>query len=240
MNPLPEFLEPISEFEMWRDYREKRNRRAFYFLALLLILLIVASALPSSTGPVFGTGNNASNQTNPDGTPVEVIAGADGEDGEDGLNGRPGRDGQDGEDGAPGEPGAPGAAGPAGPPGASGSGGGSSPSPSASATPGTNFGQGTLRVGTCDLNISASLRSRIAVSGGNTVFYFKTINLSSIDSACNGKNIDIYLLDSSGNTLATALGGTVSGATHSVDHSAFSVANILASSIESIALEIAD
>ena len=42
MNPLPEFLEPISEFEMWRDYREKRNRRAFYFLALLLVLLIVA------------------------------------------------------------------------------------------------------------------------------------------------------------------------------------------------------
>jgi hypothetical protein len=239
VNPLPEFLEPISEFEMWRDYREKRNRRAFYFLALLLILLIVASALPSSTGPVFGTGNNVSNQTDPDGTPVEVIAGADGEDGEDGINGRPGRDGQDGADGAPGEPGAPGAAGPAGPAGSSG-GGGSSPSPSASATPGTNFGQGTLRVGTCDLNIDVSLRSRIARSGANTVFYFKTITLSDIDSACNGKNIDVYLLDSSGNTLGTKLGGTVSVPTLSLDHSVFSVGNILASSVDSIALEIAD
>ena len=232
MNPLPEFLEPISEFEMWRDYREKRNRRAFYFLALLLILLIVASALPSSTGPVFGTGNNVSNQTDPDGTPVEVIAGADGQDGEDGLNGRPGRDGQDGDDGAPGLPGA---SGPAGPPGASGSGGGGSSSSS-----GTSLGQGVLRVGTCDTDIAASLRSRIAVSGGSTVFYFKTISLSGIDSACNGKNIDIYLLDSSGNTLATALSGTVSGATHSVEHTSFSVANILASAVESIALEIAD
>ncbi len=232
MNPLPEFLEPISEFEMWRDYREKRNRRAFYFLALLLILLIVASALPSSTGPVFGTGNNVSNQTDPEGTPVEVIAGADGRDGEDGLNGRPGRDGQDGEDGAPGLPGS---SGPTGPPGASGSGGGGSSSSS-----GTSLGQGVLRVGTCDTDIAASLRSRIAVSGGSTVFYFKTISLSGIDSACNGKNIDIYLLDSSGNTLATALTGTVSGATHSVEHTSFSTANILASTVDSIALEIAD
>jgi hypothetical protein len=232
VNPLPEFLEPISEFEMWRDYREKRNRRAIYFLALLLILLIVASALPSSTGPVFGTGNTVSNETDPDGTPVEVIAGADGQDGEDGLNGRPGRDGQDGEDGAPGLPGA---SGPAGPPGASGSGGGGSSSSS-----GTSLGQGVLRVGTCDTDIAASLRSRIAVSGGSTVFYFKTISLSGIDSACNGKNIDIYLLDSSGNTLATALTGTVSGATHSVEHTSFSTANILASTVDSIALEIAD
>lgn len=240
MNPLPEFLEPVSEFEMWRDYREKRNRRAFYFLALLLILLIIASALPSTTGPVFGTGDSTSSEVNPDGSPVQVVIGQDGEDGEDGADGRPGRDGQDGADGAPGEPGAPGAPGPAGPPGASGSGGGSSPNPSASATPGTNFGQGTLRVGSCDDNISASLRSRIAQSGGNTVFYFKTINLSGIAGACNGKNIDIYLLDGSGNTIATVLGGTISGASHSVDHASFSVQNILASSIESVALEIAD
>jgi hypothetical protein len=230
VNPLPEFLEPISEFEMWRDYREKRNRRAFYFLALLLILLIVASALPSTTGPVFGTGDNSSNEIDPNGNPVEVIPGADGQDGEDGINGRPGRDGQDGA------PGLPGASGPAGPPGASGSGGGGG----SSSSNGTNLGQGVLRVGTCDTDIAASLRSRIAVSGGSTVFYFKTISLSGIDSACNGKNIDIYLLDSSGNTLATAMSGTVSGATHAVEHTSFSVANILASTVDSIALEIAD
>ena len=235
MNPLPEFLEPISEFEMWRDYREKRNRRAFYFLALLLILLIVASALPSTTGPVFGTGDNSS-EVDPNGNPEQVlVAGADGEDGEDGLNGRPGRDGQDGADGTPGAPGAPGASGPTGPPGASGSSGGGSPSSSNS-----SLGQGVLRVGTCDTDISASLRSRISISGGNTVFYFKTINLSGIDSACNGKNIDIYLLDSSGSTLATAPSGTVSGATHSVQYTSFSVSDILASAVDSIALEIAD
>lgn len=233
MNPLPEFLEPISEFEMWRDYREKRNRRAFYFLALLLVLLIVASALPSTTGPVFGTGDTSS-EVDPSGDPEQVlVAGEDGEDGRDGLNGRPGRDGEDGEDGDPGVPGAPGASGPAGPPGASGSGGGSSPAPSA--TPGTSFGQGALRVGTCDTAINTSLRSRL-VTG---TFYFKRIALSDLASDCNGKAIDIYLLDASDNELATYT-GTVSGSSLTVDYTSFTTTNILASAIKNVALEIAD
>jgi hypothetical protein len=233
VNPLPEFLEPISEFEMWRDYREKRNRRAFYFLALLLVLLIVASALPSTTGPVFGTGDSSS-EANNSGDPEQVlVAGEDGEDGEDGLNGRPGRDGEDGQDGAPGVPGAPGASGPAGPPGASGSGGGSSPAPSA--TPGTSFGQGALRVGTCDTAINTSLRSRL-VTG---TFYFKRIALSDLASDCNGKAIDIYLLDASDNELATYT-GTVSGSSLTVDYTSFTTTNILASAIKNVALEIAD
>jgi hypothetical protein len=230
VNPLPEFLEPVSEFEMWRDYREKRNRRAFYFLALLLILLIVASALPSTTGPVFGTGDNSS-AVDPNGNPEEVIvAGEDGEDGQDGLNGRPGQDGQDGEDGTPGEQGP---AGPAGPPGASGSGGGSSPAPSSS--PGTSFGQGALRVGTCDTAITTSLRSRL-VTG---TFYFKRISLADVSSDCNGKAIDIYLLDASDSEIST-YSGTVSGSTLTVDYTSFTTTNVLASAIKNVALEIAD
>jgi hypothetical protein len=231
VNPLPEFLEPISEFEMWRDYREKRNRRAFYFLALLLVLLIVASALPSTTGPVFGTGDSSS-EVDPSGDPEQVlVAGEDGEDGRDGLNGRPGRDGEDGQDGTPGEQGP---SGPAGPPGASGgSGGGSSPAPAA--TPGTSFGQGALRVGTCDTAITTSLRSRL-VTG---TFYFKRIALSDLASDCNGKAIDIYLLDASDNELATYT-GTVSGSSLTVDYTSFTTTNILASAIKNVALEIAD
>ena len=229
MNPLPEFLEPISEFEMWRDYREKRNRRAFYFLALLLILLIVASALPSTTGPVFGTGDNSS-EVDPNGNPEQVlVAGEDGEDGRDGLNGRPGRDGQDGADGTPGVPGAPGASGPAGPPGASGSGGGGSSSGSSS------FGQGALRVGTCDSAITTSLRSRL-VSG---TFFFKRITLSDLSADCNGKAIDIYLLDASDNDLAIYT-GTVSGSSLTVEHTSFTPNNVTASVIRNVALEIAD
>lgn len=234
MNPLPEFLEPVSEFEMWRDYREKRNRRAFYFLALLLVLLIVASALPSTTGPVFGT-DDSSSEVNPSGDPEQIlVAGEAGEDGRDGLNGRPGRDGEDGQDGTPGVPGAPGASGPAGPPGSSGgSGGGSSPAPSA--TPGTSFGQGALRVGTCDTAITTSLRSRL-VTG---TFYFKRIALSDLASDCNGKAIVIYLFDASDVELATYT-GTVSGSTLSVDYTSFTTTNILASAIKNVALEIAD
>jgi hypothetical protein len=233
VNPLPEFLEPVSEFEMWRDYREKRNRRAFYFLAVLLILLIVASALPSTTGPVFGTGDNSS-QTNPNGSDEQVIIagqdGQDGEDGRDGANGRPGQDGQDGQDGAPG---APGSSGPAGPPGAPGSGGGSAPTPSQS--PGTNFGQGALRVGTCDSAITTSLRSRL----NSGTFFFNRITLSDVSSACLGKSIEIYLLDASDGELAK-YSGIVPGSSFTVNYGDFDTPTVLASAIKNVALEIAD
>jgi hypothetical protein len=264
VNPLPEFLEPVSEFEMWREDREKRNRRAFYFLALLLILLIVASALPATTGPVFGTGTGSNSQTDSNGNPIEGVAGQDGVDGTDGANGLPGRNGQDGapgtdgqpglpgeaglpgepgapgepgqpgEPGAPGEPGQPGEPGPSGPP-------GPTPTPSESPSTGPGYGQGVLRVGTCDDAIRTSLRSRLV--GG--IFYFKSINLSDIADACEGKTIDIYLLDSSGEELASALSGTVSGSTHSVSFGTFrdpegEAVNVMASALDSIALEIAD
>ena len=227
MNPLPEFLEPISEFEMWRDYREKRNRRAFYFLALLLILFIVASALPSTTGPVFGTGDNSS-EVDLNGNPEQVlVAGEDGKDGEDGLNGRPGRDGQDGTPGAQGPAGSAGSEGPAGPAGPAG--------PPGSGGSGSSYGQGALRVGTCDSAITTSLRSRL-VSG---TFYFKRITLSDLSTDCDGKTIDIYLLDDSDNELATYT-GTVSGSGLTVEHTSFTATNVLASAIDSVALEIAD
>ena len=224
MNPLPEFLETVSEFEMWRDYREKRNRRAFYFLALLLILFIVASALPSTTGPVFGTGDNSS-KVDPNGNPEQVlVAGEDGQDGEDGLNGRPGRDGQDGTPGAQGPAGSAGSAGPAGPAGPPGSGGS-----------GSGYGQGALRVGTCDSEITTSLRSRL-VSG---TFYFKRITLSDLSTDCDGNTIDIYLLDDSDNELANYT-GTVSGSSLIVEHTSFTPTNVTASVIRNVALEIAD
>jgi hypothetical protein len=212
---------------MWRDYREKRNRRAFYFLALLLILLIVASALPSTTGPVFGTGDNSS-AVDTDGNPEQVlVAGEDGEDGRDGLNGRPGQDGQVGEDGAPGQPGPAGPAGSAGPAGPAG--------PPGSGGSGSDFGQGILRVGTCDLAITTSLRSRL-VSG---TFFFKRISLSDVSSDCDGKAINIYLLGATENELATYT-GTVNGTTLTVEYTSFTTTEILASAIKSVALEIAD
>jgi hypothetical protein len=218
MNPLPEFYEPVSEFEMWRDYREKRNRRAFYFLALLLILLIVASSLPFSDGPVFGTGNTqTTNQPN-----SNSGSGEPGEDGEDGSDGR------DGVDGAPGPQGPTGAQGPAGADGSS--------SPSS----GTYTGQAVVRVGVCDTNITVSLRSRL-VSG---VFLFNRITFSDIDASCAGSSIDVYLLDSSQNELASYTDGEISGLTFSFEYPDFElsgvVTDIVASDIHSVAIEISD
>jgi hypothetical protein len=221
MNPLPEFYEPVSEFEMWRDYREKRNRRAFYFLALLLILLIVASSLPNSDGPVFGTGNTQNtNQTETNSGP--------GTPGEDGADGAPGPAGQNGADGAPGSQG------PAGPQGPAGAAGSSSPSS------GTGNGQAVVRVGACDSDITVSMRSRLL--GG--VFYFKRITFSDIDASCIGNSIDVYLLDSDDEELASYVGGEISGSTFSFDYQVFeldgSLVDVAANDIDSVAIEIAE
>jgi len=233
VNPLPEFYEPVSEFEMWRDYREKRNRRAFYFLALLLVLLIVASSLPNSDGPVFGTGNTQ-NTNQPE---TNSGSGAPGEDGVDGLNGLNGQDGKDGAPGPAGQNGADGAPGPQGPAGAqgpAGSAGSSSPSS------GTVTGQAVVRVGACDSNITVSLRSRL-LSG---VFYFKQILFSNIDASCIGNSIDVYLLDSTDDELASYIGGTISGSTFSFDYQVFelggSLVDVAANDIDSVAIEIAE
>ena len=212
MNPLPEFYEPVSEFEMWRDYREKRNRRAFYFLALLLILFIVASSLPSSDGPVFGTGNTQNNNQ------PNTNSGS----------GDPGADGQDGVDGVNGANGAPG---PQGPAGANGS---SSPSG------GAFNGQAVIRVGACDSDITVSIKSRLV--GG--VFYFKRITFSDIHSSCFGSSIDVYLLDSSDDELASYLSGAISGSTFYFEYPVFELSgaatDVVASDIASVAIEIAE
>jgi hypothetical protein len=224
VNPLPEFYEPVSEFEMWRDYREKRNRRAFYFLALLLVLLIVASSLPSSDGPVFGTGNTQNTNQ-----PITSAgSGEPGEAGQDGVDGLNGADGQDGSDGAPGPQGP---AGPQGPVGASGS---SSPSS------GTVNGQAVVRVGACDSNITVSMKSRLV--GG--VFYFKRITFSDIDLSCVGSTMDVYLLDSSDDELASYIDGNISGQTFSFEYPMFELSgvatDVVASDIDSVAIEIAE
>ena len=236
MNPLPEFYEPVSEFEMWRDYREKRNRRAFYFLALLLVLLIVASSLPNSDSPVFGTGNTQNNSQ----TETNSGPGTPGEDGEDGVDGLNGLNGQDGEDGAPGAAGqngadgAPGPQGPAGTQGPAGAAGSSSPSS------GTVTGQAVVRVGACDSNITVSLRSRL----DSGVFYFNRIIFSDIDSSCIGNSIDIYLLDSSDDELASYIGGTISSSTFYFDYPVFELAgtpiDVAANDIDSVAIEMAE
>jgi hypothetical protein len=220
VSKLPEIYVPISKIESERDEREKRSRRIIFLVALLFALLIVGGFLATSQGAVFGTGDGQ--DTSQPGAP-----GKDGKDGLDGLNGLNGKDGADGADGAPGSQGA---TGPQGPTGATGT-----PSPSS----GIVSGQAVVVVGTCDSDISVSLKSRL-ISG---VFYFNQIIFSNIDGSCFGNTIDVYLLDSADSELASYQGGEITGSAFYFDYLLFESSSaqvdIPANSIGSIAIEIA-
>ena len=212
MNPLPEFYEPVSEFEMWRDYREKRNRRAFYFLALLLILFIVASSLPSSDGPVFGTGNTQNNNQ------PNTNSGS----------GDPGADGQDGVDGVNGANGAPG---PQGPAGANGS---SSPSG------GAFNGQAVIRVGACDSDITVSIKSRLV--GGVFYFKritFSDIHSSCFGSSIDVYLLDSSDAELA-SYLGGAISGSTFYFEYPVFELSGAATDVVASDIASVAIEIAE
>ena len=217
MSKLPEIYVPISKIESERDEREKRNRRIILLVGLLFALLIVGGFLVTSQGAVFGTGDGQ----------VTNQPGAPGKDGKDGLDGLNGLNGKDGADGAPGSQGPTGPQGPTGAPG--------TPSPSS----GIVSGQAVVVVGTCDSNISVSLKSRL-ISG---VFYFNQIIFSNIDGSCFGNTIDVYLLDSADSELASYQGGEITGSAFYFDYLLFESSSaqvdIPANSIGSIAIEIA-
>jgi hypothetical protein len=76
------------------------------------------------------------------------------------------------------------------------------------------------------------------------VFYFNRIIFSDIDSSCIGNSIDIYLLDSSDDELASYIGGTISGSTFYFDYPVFELdgnpIDVAANDIDSVAIEIAE
>jgi hypothetical protein len=84
------------------------------------------------------------------------------------------------------------------------------------------------------------LRSRLV--GG--VFYFKRITFSDIDARCLGNAIDVYLLDSDDEELASYIGGAISGSTFALDYQVFeldgSLIDVAANDIDSVAIEIAE
>jgi type II secretory pathway pseudopilin PulG len=243
MSPDKDLFDGSTDFESWREYREKRNRRTLYVLAIIILLLLLALAIPNSGSAIFRANGDDSNTVATEVTGATGENGIDGKDGLNGLNGQPGTPGLDGLDGQPGIPGAAGQAGPAGPTGpagpagpagSGGSGGGASPSPSPSGSAGTTLGTGNIRVGTCDDAVTTSMKSRLS-SG---VFYFREITLSDIASACNGKNLDLYILDSSGNEIANALGNTISGSSITLSYTSFTPQSTRASLIDEVAVEI--
>lgn len=249
MSPNEVIFEGSEDFESWREYREKRNRRAIYFFAIILALLLMSLALPTAGNAIFqAVGNQTSNTL---GTAGEDGAdGANGADGLDGANGLDGLNGLNGSDGAAGPQGPAGPAGPAGaagpagpagpqgPAGADGVGGGSSPAPSPSPSPSSSGNvtqNGTIRVGTCDDDVQTSMRSRL-VSGA---FYFRSITISDIHSDCIGKRLDVYLLNASDSEISSIAGISITGSSLTVSYDGgFAPQDTIASSIKKVALEI--
>jgi hypothetical protein len=84
------------------------------------------------------------------------------------------------------------------------------------------------------------MKSRLV--GG--VFYFKRITFSDIHSSCFGSSIDVYLLDSSDDELASYIGGTITGSTFLFEYQVFelngSSVDVSANDIDSVAIEIAE
>ena len=156
--------------------------------------------------------------------------GMNGQIGKDGLPGAPGEVGQQGPAGAAGPQGPAGAAGPQGPAGAAGAVGtlvvastvavgasdcsglggtkfvtGSTTTFACNGSGGSGgggtfgFGQGTVNIGTCDGNASVSFTFPVRWSG--TEFFFRSIGISDVDSACNGATLRVYLKVKASGTL---------------------------------------
>jgi hypothetical protein len=240
MSPNEVLFEGSEDFESWREHREKRNRRAIYFFAIILLLILLSLALPNSGNAIFQAIGNQTTSTQGE-TGRDGADGATGADGFDGADGVDGLNGLNGLDGAAGIPGLTGPAGPAGPPGPQGPAGadgvgGSSPSPSPSPSSSGNVTQnGTIRVGTCDDDVQTSMRSRL-VSG---TFYFRSITISDIASACLGKRLDVYLLNAADAEISSVSGISITGSSLTVSFDGgFSPQDTVASLIKKVALEI--
>jgi hypothetical protein len=226
MSPTEVLFEGSEDFESWREHREKRNRRAIYFFLIILLLILMSLALPNASNAIFqAVGNQPGN--------VQGLAGKNGADGADGANGLDGTNGVNGADGANGLAGPAGAAGPQGPAGADGV-GGSSPSPAPSSS-GTVTQNGTIRVGTCDDDVQTSMRSRLV--GGT--FYFRSITIADIASACLGKKLDIYFLNAGDSEISTVSDIPITSSTLTIAFDGgFSPQDTVASTIKKVALEI--
>jgi len=99
---------------------------------------------------------------------------------------------------------------------------------------GNGGGTGTVTVGVCDSSLTATMQSRI-VSG---TFYFSVINIKDISRTCKGNVLDIYLLDSEGNQLASALNNVISKTSLTANYSLFTPTDIHSDEIKQVAFEI--
>jgi hypothetical protein len=111
------------------------------------------------------------------------------------------------------------------------------PTPTDTETPNptdTGGGGGDVVIGQCDNSLNAKMRSRILTGQ----FYFQAITVSSISSNCYTKVMDIYLLDSAGNQLATATSPAINATSVTLLYTAFSPGSVRSDLIKKVAFEI--
>jgi hypothetical protein len=98
---------------------------------------------------------------------------------------------------------------------------------------GTGGGTGTVVIGVCDNSLNVAMRSRIA----NGEFYFASITIKDIATACRTKVLDIYLLDASGNQLAVASANAITATSQTFAYTLFSPNQVVSNQIKQVAFE---
>lgn len=98
----------------------------------------------------------------------------------------------------------------------------------------TGPGDGAAVIGVCDTDVNIVMKSRIIRS----VFYFGTMIIKNIASTCSGKVVDVYLLDSDGNQVASSSENAITGTSVTLGYAKFDLTQVRSDSIAKVAIEI--
>ena len=99
---------------------------------------------------------------------------------------------------------------------------------------GTGPGGGTGVTGTCDDNVTVKMRSRLLRGD----LYFSQMNITDINAGCKGLNMDVYLVDGSGNELASAKDLAISTTSLTFGFSVLNNKDIKSTDVASVAISI--
>jgi hypothetical protein len=236
-----------NEFERYRDYENRRKVTRFILIVLLILLVFFIRLMPldwasGSVGNWLGVTNifNSNSGSVPlasptDGSHANHSGGSGSESGTVGQTNYVA-----GPTGAPGPAGARGASGHAGSTGAAGANG------KDGVMSQVGYANGQASIGACDTSVNISMRSvwnpRVQ-PGGN--FTLAQIRIFNVDSACNGLNLMVDLIDASGNSMLAApidlqslnVGANGEILLTSTNYSAFR--SVISNQIDKLVLEVA-
>jgi hypothetical protein len=195
-----------NEFERYRDYENRRKVTRFILIVLLILLVFFIRLMPldwasGSVGNWLGVTNifNSNSGSVPLASPTDSNHG--------GTSGNTGSDsGNVGQTNyVAGPTGAPGPAGVAGARGANGRTGSTGANGKDGVMSQVGYANGQASISSCDTAVNISMRSvwnPQVQPGGN--FTLAQIRIFNVDSACNGLNLMVDLIDAAGNSMLAA------------------------------------